>query len=404
VTDARDSPTVGGAWTLATALTSSLKTTRTEHEYVFLDQILQPDDLSDGQGTLSHHILPHVLRQSYRASVRIARKIPLQRFYGKLRLRKTYTERLEETIDQYRIDIVWFLASTAIPPPVPFIATVLDLEHRKQPYFPEVSITGWTWEERERSYRAVLPRASFIITGTQVGKKEIVHYYGVNPDNVKVVPFPVPPREARETPLDSDVLLEKYRMSKDFLLYPAQFWPHKNHINLLKALSIIRYRHGLKLNLALTGSDKGNRQHIQEKIRELELSDQVFDLGFVSRRELNALYEGALALVFPSFFGPDNIPPLEAFALQCPVLASRIAGAEEQLNGAALLFDPTNPVDIADKILALRSDQALRKKLTTEGRQIAQSRSPERYIARIDEIVTGFAAIRECWSRDYRHT
>jgi hypothetical protein len=69
--------------------------------------------------------------------------------------------------------------------------TVWDLEHRKQPYFPEVSVTGWTWEEREQIYRAVLPRASFIITGTQVGRDEIVHYYGVNPNNVRVVPFPV---------------------------------------------------------------------------------------------------------------------------------------------------------------------------------------------------------------------
>jgi glycosyltransferase involved in cell wall biosynthesis len=400
VTDARDSPTVGGAWTLATALTSSLKNTRTEHEYVFLDQILQADDPSDSQRALSHPIL----RRAYDEAVRIARKIVTRRVRAKLPLRKTYIERLKDAIDQHDLDIIWFIGLSASPIAVPFIATVLDLEHRKQPYFPEVSVTGWTWDERERAYRAVLPRASFIITGTQVGKEEIVHYYGVNPNNVKVVPFPVPPRESGEARLDFRVLLKKYRIDGDFLLYPAQFWPHKNHVNLLKALDIIVRRLGLRLNLVFTGSDKGNRQHVQEKILELELSDQVFDLGFVSRKELNALYEGALALVFPSFFGPDNIPPLEAFALQCPVLASRIAGAEEQLSGAALLFDPTNPADIADKILAIRSDPGLRKKLTTEGRQIAQSRSPQRYIAQIDEILTGFAAIRECWGRDYRHT
>ena len=130
----------------------------------------------------------------------------------------------------------------------------------------------------------------------------------------------------------------------------------------------------------------------------------MFDLGFVSREELNALYEGALALIFPSFFGPDNIPPLEAFALGCPVLASRVAGAEEQLGSAALLFDPTVPTDIADKVFALRSDPALRKQLTKEGEKIAQWRSPERYIAQIDEILNGFALIRQCWGRDFRHT
>ena len=100
------------------------------------------------------------------------------------------------------------------PLSIPFIVTVWDLEHRKQPYFPEVSVTGWTWDQREQIYRGVLPRASFIVTGTQVGKDEIVHYYGVNPNNVKIVPFPVARKELRETSLDVRVLREKYRMRR----------------------------------------------------------------------------------------------------------------------------------------------------------------------------------------------
>jgi glycosyltransferase involved in cell wall biosynthesis len=207
-----------------------------------------------------------------------------------------------------------------------------------------------------------------------------------------------------ETSLDVRVQREKYRIKGDFLLDPAQFWPHKNHVNLLRALDVLRQRDGLKLNLVLTGSDKGNQHYVRDKVREWELSDQVFDLGFVAREELNALYRGALALIFPSFFGPDNIPPLEAFALGCPVLASRIAGAEEQLRSAAMLFDPTDPTDIADKVLAVRSDPALRNRLREEGLKIAQIRSPEGYIAQIDEIMNDFAAIRQCWGRDYRHT
>ena len=198
--------------------------------------------------------------------------------------------------------------------------------------------------------------------------------------------------------------MEKYRIKPDFLLYPAQFWPHKNHVNLLKALDLLRKRDGITLDLVFTGSDKGNQHYVRDKVREWGLSEQVFDLGFVSREELNALYGSALALIFPSFFGPDNIPPLEAFALGCPVLASRVAGAEEQLGNAALLFDPTDPTDIAEKVLAVKSDPALRKQLTKEGGKIAQLRSPKRYIAQIDEILNGFASIRQCWGHDYRHT
>jgi glycosyltransferase involved in cell wall biosynthesis len=406
VTGPRDTPTAGGAWTLVTALSASLKNTRTKHEYIFLDHLLQPNDALSSQRQSSRNILSRILRHTRHQSVRIGQTVApkvAQRLRAKLRHGKSYTDPLKDAVDRHKLDIVWFMGVPTSPLCMPFIATVLDLEHRKQPYFPEVSVTGWTWEERERTYRTALPRASFVITGTQVGKEEIVHYYCVNPNNVKVVPFPVPHEENGQTPLDFSLSLEKYGISGDFLLYPAQFWPHKNHTNLLKALAILRGRDGLRLNLVFTGSDKGNRQHVGDKVREWELSEQVFDLGFVSREELNALYGNALALIFPSFFGPDNIPPLEAFALGCPVLASRIAGAEEQLQGAALLFDPTDPTDIADKVLAVTSAPALRKELVEEGRKIAEVRSPERYVAQIDEILDGFAPIRQCWGHDYRH-
>jgi glycosyltransferase involved in cell wall biosynthesis len=248
-----------------------------------------------------------------------------------------------------------------------------------------------------------LPRASFVITGTRVGKDEIVHYYGVNPDNVRIIPHPVPGEDWRKTSIDIHALHDKFKIEGDYLFYPAQFWPHKNHVNLLMALDILRNRNGLRLNLVLTGSDMGNKAYVLAKVRELRLSDQVFDLGFVSREELNTIYMNALALVYPSFFGPENLPPLEAFSLECPVLASRIAGAEEQLCDGALLFDPADPADIANKILTIRSDAALRKKLTEKGARIVLSRTPEKFITRVHEILDGFAAIRRCWGEEYDH-
>jgi hypothetical protein len=72
------------------------------------------------------------------------------------------------------------------PLSIPYIATVWDLEHRKQPYFPEVSTTGWTWSARENVYKALLPRASMVITGTFAGKEEVVRYYHLNPANIMI--------------------------------------------------------------------------------------------------------------------------------------------------------------------------------------------------------------------------
>ncbi len=51
-----------------------------------------------------------------------------------------------------------------------------------------------------------------------------------------------------------------------------------------------------------------------------------------------------------TFFGPENLPPLEAFALKCPVIASNVSGSEEQLGDAAILVNPVNPEEIAQAI------------------------------------------------------
>jgi glycosyltransferase involved in cell wall biosynthesis len=272
----------------------------------------------------------------------------------------------EEFVRASKIDVVWFLPPDHDPvSSVPYISTPYDLQHRVQPCFPEVS---HDWKERERSYATILPRAARIITGTQTGKNEIVALYGVHPDNVVVVPMPT---SLPDTRFEGDAradMRNKYGIMAEFLLYPAQFWPHKNHVNLLLALDQIRRDTGLELDLVLTGSDKGNLEHVRGVVASLELGAQVHILGFVPRAELDKLYNAAVALTFPSFFGPDNLPPLEAFARNCPVAAARVAGAEEQLGNAALFFNPSDPADIARAILALYHDHELRAELVRRGK------------------------------------
>ena len=103
----------------------------------------------------------------------------------------------------------------------------------------------------------------------------------------------------------------------------------------------------------------------------------------MDREELIRLYRGAFALVFPSLFGPDNLPPLEAFALGCPVLAARVAGAEEQLGEAAELFDPYNPAELAEKILKIKNEPKTREKMIECGHQQARVSTADTYVERL---------------------
>jgi glycosyltransferase involved in cell wall biosynthesis len=114
----------------------------------------------------------------------------------------------------------------------------------------------------------------------------------------------------------------------------------------------------------LCGSDRGGRDKINAAIRTLGLSDQISIIGFVESAELGALYRGAAALVMPSYFGPTNLPPLEAWAVGTPVIYPEAFKA--QAGDAALLFDYDDPRSLADAIVTLRTD-GTRERLQAAG-------------------------------------
>lgn len=420
-------PEAGGGWALIAALTVALKSAQTSHEFLFIDEFMRPSpsklpkaketEVLAASEPEEGNSIPTTGNRLIRRAINLGASTVLRLFPEGARSRfttesrrdgespqdrqPTIPELLEHAIQREKLDLVWYMIPIGVPLSVPFIATVWDLEHRKQPYFPEVSVTEWTWAERELNYSALLPRASIIITGTASGKNEVIKYYGVNADNVKIIPFPAPAFGVRASSDDIRTVREKYGIKGTFLLYPAQFWPHKNHVNLLMSLTVLQRESGFRPSLVLTGSDMGNRNHVRKLISELQLSEQVFDLGFVSRDDLICLYMDATALVFPSFFGPDNLPPIEAFALGCPVVAADIPGAREQLGRGALYFDPSNPEQIAARILEVCGDSDCRRRLVYEGAMISRQRTPEAYISEICRLLNGFEVVRRCWGERY---
>jgi glycosyltransferase involved in cell wall biosynthesis len=147
----------------------------------------------------------------------------------------------------------------------------------------------------------------------------------------------------------------------------------------------------------LVGSDKGNENYIRKLISTWELSSHVHILGFVPSDDMAALYQNAFALTFMTFFGPDNLPPLEAFAIGCPVIASNVSGAREQLGDAALLVDPKSPEQIADAIFTLYNSPDLRKTLIDRGSERAQQWTGLDFIRGIFSVLDDFEPVRRCW-------
>jgi glycosyltransferase involved in cell wall biosynthesis len=284
---------------------------------------------------------------------------------------------------------------------LPYIINVWDLEHRIHPFFPEVSLGG-EWKEREYLYREKLQRAAYILVTNECGKKEIVDFYQTPADKIRPLHLPTPEyalRAGEAKPLDH------LGIKGEFLFYPAQFWPHKNHMLLLRMLKYLKEKHGYLPQLVLTGADKplynyspqGNLAFIKQRTNELGLADQVIFAGFVSREDIVSLYRMANALVFPSFLGPENIPPLEAFALECPVITAAIPGAEEQYGDAAIQIDPTRPDLWAEAVHELCLNPALRTSLLEKGRIRARKFTSDDFARNLFRIFDEFEPYRCNW-------
>lgn len=303
---------------------------------------------------------------------------------------------LERAALARRVELMWFVGVSFDTVDMPYIATVWDVQHLTHPWFPEVS-SEWRWEYRELFLQRHLRRAMAVITGTEVGRTELVSFYSLPRDRIYTLPHPTPSFALSATTADDAGVIEKFKLGKDFLIYPAQFWAHKNHINLLLALKSLSDAGQPVPDLALVGSDKGNKDFVKRKAAELGFSARVHFLGFVARAELIALYRHAGALVYPSFSGPENLPPLEAFALGCPVVASDFPGAREQLGEAALLFDPKNPAAMAQAIVQAREPD-IRADIVRRGHERAKSWTGLNFAREVVRILDDLEPVRRAWA------
>lgn len=317
---------------------------------------------------------------------RIKRKI-----FKLLRIPLNQKNKLKDKIKSERIDILWIASHIEFDPPVPYIFTVLDIGHRIVPYFPEVSSNG-EWENRESMFTKMLYKASYVITGNETGKKEILENYPMNPDKIRVVRFPNPLKDANEI----NNFKPSLQIEKPYVFYPAQFWSHKNHISLVEA---VKYMHesNYQIHCYFTGSDKGNMAYIESKIKEYNLEKYIHLIGFVDNSTLIYLYKNALALTYVSLLGPNNLPPIEAVSLRCPVIISNIPGHIEQMGDAALEVDAKDPVEIGNAIIKLLSEPEFRNALIAKGKELAEKQRNHSYFDEIIAILYEFQKIRKNW-------
>jgi glycosyltransferase involved in cell wall biosynthesis len=297
----------------------------------------------------------------------------------------------------YGVDLMLYTAHTSLPfeAGIPYVMAIHDLQHRLQPEFPEVSANG-EWDSREYYLRNGARYATLVLADSEIGKEDILNFYGpygVTADRVKVLPYlPASCLAVDVSESEQQRVQMRYRLPDRYLFYPAQFWPHKNHSRIVQALGLLKQEHRLKIPVAFCGSHtteirERTFHEVMSLSSQLGIKDQVRHLGYIPDEDMSGIYARAAGLVMPTFFGPTNIPILEAWAFGCPVLTSDIRGIREQVGDAAVLVNPRSVEAIADGIYRIWTDENLGRRLGESGRQRLATYGPDDYRRRLIEIV-----------------
>ena len=378
---------IGGSETYLRCLLSELQQLESSHSFVIF--------CSAESGVLCSHprfeVIVDPMAQTRSKATRSIVDRLVGKFTGRPALRSAADGWQQRISQSYKLD-VWFAPLTAVTPQsldCPSVVTVHDLQH-------EVLETFFTASEqarRARVYPTACHTASRIIAISEYVKSEVVSCYAIGKDRVSVVPHGCPEEFCKDSMAEADLsrVLAGYRIRKPFCFYPANTYPHKNHVRLLNAFRKIHEQGDNDLQLVLTGASQWGESAVASAAADLIAASRVVRLGHIPFEHLPILYRHAEFMVFPSLYEGFGIPLLEAMQSDCPVLTTRCGSIPEVAGDAAFFVDGEDEDSIAAGILRLHQDADLRATLVERGRRQAEKfsyrRCAEQTLATLERAV-----------------
>jgi glycosyltransferase involved in cell wall biosynthesis len=245
----------------------------------------------------------------------------------------------------------------------PMVVLLVDLQHRSYPEnfnLIELRNRAQYWEWPARAAQTLCVISEFVA-------EEAETFLGIPRDKIILTP-PILSQQFLDNTTGGTLpvaLLDKLPLR--YLLYPANTWPHKNHLGLLKSLAIVR-KTVPDLHLVFTGWEHKAHKELIRTIKNLNLENAVTWLGYVDEQYMPILYRRARGLVFPSYFEGFGIPLIEAMASDCPIACSDRTSLPEVAGDSAIYFNPEIPEEIAAAMQQLWQDDSLCKELVEKGR------------------------------------
>jgi glycosyltransferase involved in cell wall biosynthesis len=263
-----------------------------------------------------------------------------------------------------------FTAPFFYRPSIPVVSIVYDVQFR---HYPQL-FTAHEQQERANNFTNACNYAQRLVCISDYVRRTVLETGEAHPEQVKTIHISPRKRMSEYSVQQRHDILRKFGFAfRRFLLFPANFWTHKNHEMLLTAFGIYRAnKQESDLKLALTGHPCNRMQYLKDAVRRMGLDGQVIFCGYVKDEELASLVQSCKAIIFPSLYEGFGIPVLEAMAARVPVACSNVTSLPEVGGDAALYFDPRQPHDIARAIERLESEPELIESLVEKGQKRAE--------------------------------
>lgn len=221
-----------------------------------------------------------------------------------------------------------------------------DFQHKYLPHFFDTREI----ESRDNSFAKIAMGRNQLVLSSEESKRDFLKFYPEHNAEIFVISFAtvLPPYEH----IRMEDLRVKYGITKPYFISPNQFWAHKNHIVLLKAVALLKKK-GYNYQVFFTGKEHDYRNPdyvtgLKKYIAENQIEEYIHFLGFIDRADQLQLMNHAIAVVQPSLFEGWSTVVEDSKAMDQTLILSSLKVHKEQCGEKAIYFEPTNEQELAD--------------------------------------------------------
>ena len=219
-----------------------------------------------------------------------------------------------------------------------------DFQHK---YYPDL-FTDEELQKRDFAIKEIVEAGESVVLSSNTAVYDLKNFFPNSSAKVNVWRF----CSFINWPEWQSQIIQKYQIPDKFLYLPNQFWAHKNHLTVLKALSFLKKK-GVVIPLVCTGaqSDRRNKMHfskILDFIEKEQLTGQVYLLGLIPRNDQIGIFRKAAAVIQPSCFEGWSTVVEDSRAIGRPIFISDIPVHREQVPPKAIYFSPLSDSVLAD--------------------------------------------------------